>query len=205
MNSPALYRETQRGAFFNHTVFWKWIMNAIVHSALLFWLPMNAFTLGTVWGNGFNGDYLVLGNIVYTCVVLTVCLKAGLETNAWNWIIHLSIWGSIGLWFLFLIVYSYFWPISHSLAADMAGMIELIVTTPMFWLCMLLVPFVTLIPDITLNSIMITVCPNETDKVRLSEHGKVPVIDRIYKQKHIKKHSAFKGEEKEAIEMRTAV
>lgn len=38
-------------------------------------------------------------------VVVTVCLKAGLITNHWTWLTHLSIWGSIILWFLFMIIY----------------------------------------------------------------------------------------------------
>lgn len=49
---------------------------------------------------------------------------------------------------IFLIVYSYFWPMGLPLAANMAGMIELLFTTPVFWLCLILVPFTTLIPDI---------------------------------------------------------
>ena len=175
-----LYKETQKGAFFNHKVFWTWIFNAVLHSIVLFWLPMGAFKYGIEWSNGFNGDYLVLGNIVYTCVVITVCLKAGLETFAWNKFIHWSVWGSIGLWFLFLVVYSYFWPMTHSLAANMAGMIELIVQAPMTWLCILFVPLFTLVPDIICNSIKITVYPTETDKVRTQEHGKLPIVDRFF-------------------------
>lgn len=27
-----------------------------------------------------------LGNVVYTLVVITVCLKAGMELDAWNWV-----------------------------------------------------------------------------------------------------------------------
>ena len=60
---PALYRETQKSAFFNHKIFWKWIFNAILHSAILFWLPMFTFDTGVVWKSGANGDYLVVGNI----------------------------------------------------------------------------------------------------------------------------------------------
>ena len=52
----------------------------------------------------------MLGNTVYTMVVVTTCLKAGLEMDAWTWFSHGSIWGSIVLWFLFLGVYSYWWP-----------------------------------------------------------------------------------------------
>lgn len=38
---------------------------------------------------------------------MTVCLKAGLITNSWTWLTHCSIWGSIGLWFLFMFSYRY--------------------------------------------------------------------------------------------------
>lgn len=42
--------------------------------------------------------------------MVTVCLKAGLEHTAWTLFSHLAIWGSIALWFLFLIVYSHLFP-----------------------------------------------------------------------------------------------
>ena len=169
---PALYRETQKSAFFNHKVFWKWIANAIVHSAILFWLPMFTYGNGVVWISGENGDYLVVGNIVYSCVMVTVCLKAGLAVDSWNWLIHLSIWGSIAFWFVFLVVYSYFWLIGNIIAANMVGMITLLTTTPTFWLCVLLVPFTALIPDITLMAVNVTAFTSETDQIRLAEAAK---------------------------------
>lgn len=170
---PALYRETQKSAFFNHKIFWKWISNAILHSAILFWLPMFSYDTGVVWKSGANGDYLVVGNIVYSCVMVTVCLKAGLAVDSWNWLIHLSIWGSLAFWFVFLIVYSFAWPIGNFLAPNMAGMVILVGTTPMFWTCLLLVPFTTLMPDITLMAINVTAFTSETDKIRLAEHARV--------------------------------
>ena len=42
--------------------------------------------------------------------MVTTCLKAGLEMDAWTWFSHGSIWGSIALWFFFLLVYSHAWP-----------------------------------------------------------------------------------------------
>ena len=169
---PALYRETQNSAFFNHKIFWKWILNAIVHSAILFWLPMFTYDTGVVWQSGKNGDYLVVGNIVYSCVMVTVCLKAGLAVDSWNWLIHLSIWGSIAFWFIFLVVYSFFWLMGNLLASSMAGMIILLTTTPSFWFCILLVPFAALIPDITLMAINVTAFTSETDQIRIAEASK---------------------------------
>ena len=51
-----------------------------------------------MWSNAKDSDYLVLGNMVYTYVVITVCCKAGLEMDSWSWISHLFIWGSIAFW-----------------------------------------------------------------------------------------------------------
>jgi hypothetical protein len=55
----------------------------------------------------------------------------------------------------------------------MAGMVILVGTTPMFWTCLLLVPFTTLMPDITLMAINVTAFTSETDKIRLAEHARV--------------------------------
>lgn len=100
MNHPRLYKTSQKGDFFNLKVFWIWIANATVHSMILYWLPMFAFDQGIVWSSGRSSDYLVLGNIVYSCVVITVCLKAGLTLDSWNWLCHLAIWGSVTFWWL---------------------------------------------------------------------------------------------------------
>lgn len=63
---PALYKPSQSGEFYNVKVFWVWIGNALIHSVMLFWLPMFAYDTEIIWGSGKNGGYLVLGNIVYT-------------------------------------------------------------------------------------------------------------------------------------------
>lgn len=69
---PALYKPSQNAQLFNVKVFWIWIINALIHSVMLFWLPMLAYESEVIWGNGKNGGYLVLGNIVYTVIVKRV-------------------------------------------------------------------------------------------------------------------------------------
>lgn len=63
---PALYKPSQNAQLFNVKVFWFWIANALIHSVMLFWLPMFAYENDIIWVNGKNGGYLELGNIVYT-------------------------------------------------------------------------------------------------------------------------------------------
>jgi len=166
---PSLYHSTQKSEFFNHREFWKWIGNAIYHSVLLFWLPMLAMQYGVSWDSGKSDGYLVLGNTVYTLVVITTCLKAGIEMDAWTWFSHGSIWGSIALWFIFLFVYSHIWPTFKFVASNMAGMSEILLSTPVFWFCLLLVPTITLLLDASYRALKTTVFTSETDRIRIAE------------------------------------
>ncbi|RVE42848.1 hypothetical protein evm_012497, partial [Chilo suppressalis] len=110
LRHPVLYTASQRGLLFNVRVFWVWAINALLHSVLLFWLPVLLTSHHILWPSGKDGGYLVLGNLVYTYVVLTVCLKSGLATHSWTCVTHLSIWGSVAMWLLFILVYSNIYP-----------------------------------------------------------------------------------------------
>jgi hypothetical protein len=46
----------------------------MILSDLLFWLPLMVFDEGIILTNGMDGSYVILGNIIYTYVVVTVCL-----------------------------------------------------------------------------------------------------------------------------------
>ena len=98
MKHPSLYHSSQKSEYFNLRVFWTWIGTSILHSMFLYWITMLCYGYGVVWSNARDSDYLVLGNMVYTYVVITVCCKAGLEMESWSWISHLFIWGSIAFW-----------------------------------------------------------------------------------------------------------
>ncbi|XP_037944939.1 probable phospholipid-transporting ATPase IA isoform X2 [Teleopsis dalmanni] len=165
---PLLYKPSQSGKLFNVRVFWVWILNALVHSVFLYWLPMLFMKQDVVWGSGKASDYELMGNIVYTYVVVTVCLKAGLSTNSWTWLTHAAIWGSIFMWFLFVIVYSRFWPVLP-LAVVFCGMDTMLFTTPVFWFGLVLIPVTTLLIDVICKLIYNTVFKSITEAVRESE------------------------------------
>ncbi|EDS27274.1 phospholipid-transporting ATPase 1 [Culex quinquefasciatus] len=139
---PRLYEPSQSAQLFNVKVFWYWIFNALVHSVLLYWLPMFTYQGDVIWGNGRDGGYLVLGNIVYTYVVVTVCLKAGLVTNSWTWLTHCSIWGSM--------VLCNIWP-ALPVGAVFTGMDDMIFSSPAFWLGLFLIPITALLPDVVVK------------------------------------------------------
>uniref|UniRef100_A0A8B9ZD40 Phospholipid-transporting ATPase n=1 Tax=Anas platyrhynchos TaxID=8839 RepID=A0A8B9ZD40_ANAPL len=104
---PQLYKTTQNADGFNTRVFWGHCINALVHSIILFWFPMKVLEHGNCF-------------IISYYVVVTVCLKAGLETTAWTRFSHLAVWGSMLLWLVFFGIYSAIWP-TFPMAPDMLG------------------------------------------------------------------------------------
>ncbi|CAI5773158.1 phospholipid-transporting ATPase IB [Podarcis lilfordi] len=144
---PQLYKITQNADGFNSRVFWGHCINALIHSIILFWFPLKALEHDAVFASGQSVDYLFVGNIVYTYVVVTVCLKAGLETTAWTKFSHLAVWGSMLLWLVFFGVYSTIWPIIP-IAPDMLGQAGMVLRCGYFWLGLFLVPTACLVKDV---------------------------------------------------------
>uniref|UniRef100_A0A8C3LHC1 Phospholipid-transporting ATPase n=1 Tax=Chrysolophus pictus TaxID=9089 RepID=A0A8C3LHC1_CHRPC len=144
---PELYKTSQNALDFNTKVFWVHCLNGLFHSFILFWFPLKALQHGTVFGNGKTSDYLLLGNTVYTFVVLTVCLKAGLETSYWTLFSHIAIWGSIALWVVFFGIYSSLWPVIP-MAPDMSGEAAMMFSSGVFWMGLLCIPMTALLFDV---------------------------------------------------------
>ncbi|KAG7273222.1 hypothetical protein CRUP_031529, partial [Coryphaenoides rupestris] len=144
---PELYKTSQNAMGFNTKVFWAHCLNGLFHSIILFWFPLKAFQHDTVFGNGKTPDYLLLGNMVYTFVVITVCLKAGLETSSWTMFSHIAIWGSIGLWVVFFGIYSSLWPLIP-LAPDMSGEADMMFSSGVFWTGLVFIPITSLAFDV---------------------------------------------------------
>ncbi|KAK1175318.1 putative phospholipid-transporting ATPase IA isoform X3 [Acipenser oxyrinchus oxyrinchus] len=145
---PELYKSSQNAMGFNSKVFWGHCLNGLFHSIILFWFPLKAFQHDAVFANGKTPDYLLLGNMVYTFVVITVCLKAGLETSSWTMFSHIAIWGSIAIWVVFFGIYSSLWPVI-SLAPDMSGEAYMMFSSSVFWMGLLFIPVTSLLFDVT--------------------------------------------------------
>ncbi|XP_053756746.1 phospholipid-transporting ATPase IB-like isoform X3 [Panthera pardus] len=155
-----------------NVVFWFQCINALVHSFILFWLPMKMLEHDMVLQGGYTTDYLFLGNFIYTYVVVTVCLKAGLETLSWNKFNHLAIWGSIIIWLVFFAIYSFLWP-TIPVAPEMTGQVSVVLVCPHFWLGFFIVPIVCLILNLLWTSIRNTCNRTILEEVRKMERGRV--------------------------------
>lgn len=170
LNNPKLYSEQWNT--FSIKLFWLWVASAIWHSLVLFWGTYFSFSHDALWANGkADGGYLCFGNILYTYVVVTVCLKAALETSCWTIITHAAIWGSIAVWFIFVVIYSRLWP-TIPFGAEMASIDTIIFSTWLFWLGMAVIPFSALLVDIVAKLVQRTCFKTLADQITEFELAK---------------------------------
>ncbi|KAG1147774.1 hypothetical protein G6F37_003688 [Rhizopus arrhizus] len=79
---PQMYILGQSNEFFNQKRFWGWIVNAVYHSALLFFLGMAAFADDSVFTSGHSGGQWWVGTTIFTATLATILWKAALITEA---------------------------------------------------------------------------------------------------------------------------
>uniref|UniRef100_A0A8D2Q2R9 Phospholipid-transporting ATPase n=1 Tax=Varanus komodoensis TaxID=61221 RepID=A0A8D2Q2R9_VARKO len=128
---PELYKTSQNALDFNSKVFWVHCLNGLFHSVILFWFPLKAIQYGKKITNF---------SIFFQFVVITVCLKAGLETSYWTLFSHIAIWGSIALWVVFFGIYSSLWPLIP-MAPDMSGEAAMLFSSGVFWMGLFILCF----------------------------------------------------------------
>ncbi|KYQ90192.1 P-type ATPase [Tieghemostelium lacteum] len=148
LSNPKLYTAGIKGYHFNTMVFLGWLLNGLYHSVVLFAFPAAIFRLGVPYEDGKTIGLFEMGTVSYTCVVLTVNLKLALETKRWTWINHLTTWGSIVIYFLWLIIFGKFFEIeSFDVGSDLYSVIYKLGTCAEFYLTIIFVPLLALWRD----------------------------------------------------------
>lgn len=157
---PQLYQTGVRKVYFNFKVFWGWVLNAIWQSLVLYGFVALTFTHANSFYSGRAIDLFSMGTVSYTCVVFTVNLKLALEIRYWTWPNHLFLWGSIVAYCLWLIVYGVLFDNpTVDAGSDLFYVIFHLVTTPLFWFTIIIVPWICLIRDVTWKYIVRTNLP----------------------------------------------
>uniref|UniRef100_A0A8C6ZKS8 Phospholipid-transporting ATPase n=1 Tax=Nothoprocta perdicaria TaxID=30464 RepID=A0A8C6ZKS8_NOTPE len=191
---PELYKTSQNALDFNTKVFWVHCLNGLFHSFILFWFPLKALQHGKC----IKHTHVYIYMSVYF-VVLTVCLKAGLETSYWTLFSHIAIWGSIALWVVFFGIYSSLWPVIP-MAPDMSGEAAMMFSSGVFWMGLLCIPMTALLFDVVYKVVKRTTFKTLVDEVQELEaksedpgavvHGKslterAQLLKNVFKKNHV--------------------
>eukprot|EP01063_Lacrimia_lanifica_P020111 TRINITY_DN27471_c0_g1_i1.p1 TRINITY_DN27471_c0_g1~~TRINITY_DN27471_c0_g1_i1.p1 ORF type:complete len:1378 (+),score=457.58 TRINITY_DN27471_c0_g1_i1:174-4307(+) len=127
---PELYDEGRTGQCFNFLAFWGWSLTAIMQSAVCFFIPMLSLGDGIDSNEGGAVDMFWLGATAYTSVVWVVTLKSALITTSWTWVNHLTTWGSVFMWYVFLLVYGHAWTSPLGIGPEWYRIYEIIFADP---------------------------------------------------------------------------
>ena len=103
--TPQLYASGRRGELFNARTFWRWVLDGVMHSAVCFFVPTLVLRAVDPTPDGESGGMFSSGLVVYCSVVLVTNLRLALDSIHWNILVHVSMWGTLGLWFVVTLVY----------------------------------------------------------------------------------------------------
>lgn len=99
----------------------------------------------------------ILGATIYTCIVWVVNVHMALSISFFTVVQHVSIWGSIVIWYLFMLIYGAFPPSQSGNAFKI--FVEALAPAPSYWLLTLLVVIATTIPYFSFSAIQMRFFP----------------------------------------------
>jgi len=166
---PQLYQVGVRKHYFNFRVFWGWVFNAVFHSLICFGFVALTFRNSVPYDNGHTIDLYSMGSVSFTCVVVTVTLKLGLETRYWTWVNHFTMWGSLVVYAIWLMVYGVFFD-GTSMGADLYRSVFQLYQAPYYFWAIIAVPVICLLRDVTWKFVNRTDLPEAYHIVQELEH-----------------------------------
>ncbi|GMH31210.1 hypothetical protein Nepgr_033053 [Nepenthes gracilis] len=154
---PMLYQEGVRNVLFSWLRILSWMFNGVYSGIIVFFFCNRALGESAFNSAGKTAGRDIFGATMYTCVVWVVNCQMALFVKYFTGIQHILIWGSIAIWYLFLLAYGAINPNLSTTAYKV--LVEALVPAPMYWLVMLFVVISALIPYITYSAIQMRFFP----------------------------------------------
>jgi len=139
---PQLYETGQKGHEFNLKLLWSWIGFGIYQSLVIFFITFFTYFRGTTQTDGTVADLFSAGTTAYTAMIIIVNLVLMIEFNYWTFWHHFFSYLSIGVWFLFMIIYQLA-PIDQN---EMFHITLNLWGSPTYWLTVLVVTVISILP-----------------------------------------------------------
>ncbi|CAO2836402.1 unnamed protein product [Amaranthus hypochondriacus] len=162
-----LYKEGITNILYSWQRILGWMFNGLLSSMIIFFLTTSALKHQAFRSDGQAADYSVLATTMYSCVVWSVNCQMALSINYFTWIQHVVIWGSIALWYIFLLIYGSL-PPTFSKSAFRA-LVEACAPSPLYWMVIFMVVLSSLLPYVIYRTIQLQFWPMPHDRIQLMQ------------------------------------
>ena len=140
------------------------MLNGFVSAIMIFFFCTKAMEVQAFDEEGRTAGRDILGATMYTCVVWVVNLQMALAIRYFTLIQHIFIWGSIAVWYLFLMVYG---AMPSKISTNVYKVfIETLAPSPSYWVVTLFVVISTLIPYFSFSAIQMRFFPMYHERVQ---------------------------------------
>ncbi|XP_057447952.1 putative phospholipid-transporting ATPase 9 isoform X2 [Lotus japonicus] len=154
---PLLYQEGVQNVLFSWRRILGWMLNGFISAIIIFFFCTKAMEIQAFDEEGRTAGRDILGATMYTCVVWVVNLQMALYISYFTLIQHIFIWGSIAIWYLFLLAYGSLPPSLSTNAYKVFT--ETLAPSPSFWIVTLFVVVSTLIPYFSYSALQMRFFP----------------------------------------------
>ncbi|KAK9090419.1 hypothetical protein Sjap_023596 [Stephania japonica] len=160
---PQLHQEGMHNILFSWRRILGWMLNGVSSSVIIFYFVTTSTFPQSFREDGRVAAYEALGVAMYTSVVWAVNCQMAVSINYFTWIQHVFIWGSIILWYIFLVIYGSLPPLLSTTAYKV--LVEACAPSPLYWFSTLLVVISALLPYFSYKALQISFFPMYHDMI----------------------------------------
>lgn len=102
---PGLYRQGQRNSCFSLGMQAVWILHGLLHAGITMVIVFLSTGISSDRKSGTTYGHWQVGVLLFSCVVVTVHIQLAVVLETWTLFHQVSIWGSIFVWFFYLMIY----------------------------------------------------------------------------------------------------
>jgi len=101
---PKVYTSLKNNKIYSLRTLFEWMSHGFYHSLIIYFGVHLIFGNGVIFNDGQNAGFWSFSVHMISASVVTVLLKAGLETKYWTGLTHFAVWGSMTVFFLWLML-----------------------------------------------------------------------------------------------------
>ncbi|KFD54817.1 hypothetical protein M513_04251 [Trichuris suis] len=169
---PQLYIPGQHNLYFNMRIFTHSVLCGFFTSGVLFFIPFAAMR-ENIDSEGYSTPQALapVSFTIFSALIVTVTAQIAIDTAYWTIINHIFTWGSLALYFLVAILYYELLPyeIAHQNGYGTAWQM---MSYPNFWLSIVLITVLLMIPPVSLRFLCTDLNPSLADRIRVKQNLK---------------------------------